>query len=102
MIRRRVRGFLARRLSSEEYLGLHLTIGLLVCLLLIGLFGFLAHSVVGERQLTEFDEHIGRDLEAGREQSHYLRHTMIVLTAIGSPEAMIGLSVLVSLGLMMR
>jgi undecaprenyl-diphosphatase len=102
MIRRRVRRFLARRLSSEEYLGLHLTIGLLVCLLLIGVFGFVAHSVVGERQLTEFDERVGRDLEANREHSPELRHAMIVFTEIGSPEAMTGLTVLVALGLLMR
>jgi undecaprenyl-diphosphatase len=102
MIRRRVGGFLARRLSSEEYLGLHLTIGLVVCLLLIGVFGVLAHSIVGERKLTEFDERVGRDLEANRDHSPQLRHAMIVFTDVGSPEAMIGLSVLVALGLMMR
>ena len=102
MIRRRVRGFLARRLSSEEHLGLHLTIGLLVCLLLVGLFGFLAHSVVGEQALTEFDQRVGRDLEANREHSPHLRHTMIVFTEIGSPEAMTGLTMLVALGLLMR
>src|SRR5690349_21489190 len=102
MIRRRVGGFLARRLSSEEYLGLHLTIGLLVCLLLVGVFGFLAHNIVGERALTEFDERVGHGLEVSREHSHHLRHAMIVFTEIGSPEAMTGLTVLVALGLLMR
>ncbi len=102
MSRRRMRGFLARRLSSEEYLGLHLTVGLLVCLLLVGVFGFLAHSVVGERALTEFDERIGHAFQANREDSPHLRHAMIVFTEIGSPEAMTGLTVLVALGLLMR
>ena len=102
MVRRRVGGFLARRLSSEEYLGLHLTIGLLVCLLLVGVFGFLAQNIVGERALTEFDERVGRGLEVSREQSHTLRHAMIVFTEVGSPEAMTGLTVLVALGLLMR
>jgi membrane-associated phospholipid phosphatase len=102
MIRRRVGGFLARRLSSEEYLGLHLTVGLLVCLLLIGVFGFLAQSIVGERALTEFDERVGRGLEVSRDNSRHVRHAMIVFTEIGSPEAMTGLTVLVALGLLMR
>jgi undecaprenyl-diphosphatase len=102
MIRRRVHGFIARRLSSEEYLGLHLTVGLLVCLLLAGMFGFLAHSVVGEQTLTEFDQRIGLDLKAHREQARQVRHFFIVLTEIGSPEAMIGLTVLVGLALLMR
>jgi membrane-associated phospholipid phosphatase len=102
MTRPRERGFLARRLSSEEHLGLHLTIGLVVCLLLVGVFGFLAHAVVGEQALTEFDQQVGRDLEANRKDSPHVRHAMIVLTEIGSPEAMAGLTVLVALGLLMR
>jgi undecaprenyl-diphosphatase len=102
MIRRRVGGFLARRLSSEEYLGLHLTIGLLVCLLLVAGFGFLAHEVVGDRALAALDEQVGRDLEANREHSPRLRHALIVFTEVGSPEAMTGLTVLVALALLMR
>ncbi len=102
MIRRRVRGFLARRLSSEEYLGLHLTVGLLVCLILVAVFSFLAHAIVGERALTAFDERVGLALAADRDHAHYLRHAMIVFTEIGSPEAMTGLTVLVALGLLMR
>jgi undecaprenyl-diphosphatase len=102
MIRRRVRGFIARRLSSEEYLGLHLTIGLVVCLLLIGVFGFIAHSALGEQALTAFDRRIGLALQAHRESSANVRHAMVVLTAAGSAEAMTALTVLVGLGLLMR
>jgi membrane-associated phospholipid phosphatase len=102
MIRRHVNGFIARRLSSEESLGLHLTVGLLVCLLLVAAFGLLAHAAVGEQALTAFDERIGHDLQAHRENSREARHAMIVVTEIGSPEAMAGLTVLVALALMMR
>jgi undecaprenyl-diphosphatase len=102
MIRRHVRGFLARRLSSEEYLGLHLTVGLLVCLFLVGAFGFLAHAVVGEQALTDIDRQIGLRLQAERETAPRVRHTFIVLTEIGSSEAMTGLTVLVALALLMR
>ncbi len=102
MIRRRVRGFIARRLSSEEYLGLHLTIGLVVCLLLVGVFGFVAHSVFGEQALGDIDRRIGLALQAHRERAPQVRHAMVVLTAVGSAEAMTGLTVLVGLGLLMR
>ncbi len=102
MIRRHVRGFIARRLSSEEYLGLHLTVGLLVCLVLVGAFGFLAHAVVGERALTEFDTRIGLQLAAHRQAAPRLRQTFIVFTEIGSPEAMVCLTVLVALALLIR
>jgi len=102
MIRRRVRGFIARRLSSEEYLGLHLTVGLVVCLLLVGTFGFIAHAVVGERALTAFDTRIGLELEAQRLESREVRRTFIVFTEIGSAEAMVCLTVLVALALLMR
>jgi undecaprenyl-diphosphatase len=102
MIRPRLRGFIARRLSPEEYLGLHLTVGLVVCLLLVALFGFIAHGVVGERALTEFDHRVGTDLAAHRDGAGEVRHTLIVCTAIGSPEAMAGLTLLVGLALLLR
>jgi undecaprenyl-diphosphatase len=102
MTRRHVNGFIARRLSSEEALGLHLTVGLLACLLLAAVFGLVAHAVVGEQALNDFDSHIGRALQAQRERAPEARHAMIVVTELGSPEAMAGLTVLVALALMMR
>jgi undecaprenyl-diphosphatase len=102
MIRRQVNGFIARRLSAEEALGLHLTVGLLVCLLLVAAFGLLAHAVVGEEALTAFDQRVGRDLQAHRDRHPEARHAMIVVTEIGSPEAMLGLTLLAAVTLMMR
>jgi undecaprenyl-diphosphatase len=102
MIRRRARGFLARRLSSEEYLGLHLTVGLLLCLLLVGAFGLIAHDVVGERELTDFDRTVCADCAAHRQEEPALRRLLVFVTEVGSPEAMIGLTVLVALGLLLR
>jgi len=43
----RVRAFLGRRFSPGDYLGLHLTVGLLLTLALLGLFAVIAHNVVG-------------------------------------------------------
>ena len=37
MVWHHLRGFVSRRLSTEEYLGLHLTVGLLLSLCLLGL-----------------------------------------------------------------
>jgi undecaprenyl-diphosphatase len=102
MIRRRVRGFIARRLSPEEYLGLHLTVGLLVCLFLVGVFGFLGEAVVGEQALTDIDRGIGLKLQAERQASPRVRRVFIVLTEMGSSEALTGMAVLVALALLMR
>lgn len=102
MVRRRVRGFLVRRLSSEEYLGLHLTVGLLLCLLLVGAFSLIAYDVVGERALTELDRTVCLDCAAHREGTPALRRLLVLVTDVGSPEAMAGLTVLVGLGLLLR
>jgi undecaprenyl-diphosphatase len=102
MVRRHVRGFIARRLSSDESLGLHLTIGLLLCLMLVALFGLVAHSVFAEPLLAGFDRGTGLALESHRERAPQVRHAMIALTAIGSAEALAALCVLVALALLMR
>src|SRR5262249_3485637 len=96
-MRRRVRGFLARRLSSEEYLGLHLTVGLLLCLLLLGAFSLVAHSVAGQQGLTAFDDHLGRDLATHRVESPVIRDVFVVFTYLGSIVCITALSVLVGL-----
>ena len=73
-----------------------------MCLLLIGAFGLLAHSVEGGQALQQLDNRIGRDLAAHRDDVPWIHHTMIVFTEIGSPEAMVIWTVLVALALMMR
>lgn len=55
---RRVPGFwkfVGARLSPGGYLGLHLTIGMLLSLLAIGTFGFVAYSVFSRRNVVETD-----------------------------------------------
>jgi membrane-associated phospholipid phosphatase len=102
MVRRRVGAFVARRLSSEEYLGLHLTIGLLICLLLLSAFAAIAHNVIVERELTEFDTRFGRDLEEHRLASPAVRDTFVVITQFGSVIGILSLAILVALVLMIR
>src|SRR5438105_686539 len=52
---KRVLTFFGRRFTPREYLGLHLTLGLLVSLLALAVFVLIAREVVGERELTALD-----------------------------------------------
>ena len=99
---RRVWVFLARRLSREEYLGLHLTVGLLLSLCLLGGFVAIARSVEGHRQLTRFDETLGLRLQKQREASPLTRAVLVGVTELGSVPAMAGLALFVALILLVR
>ena len=93
----RVWVFLARRLSREEYLGLHLTVGLILSLCLLGCFVAIARSVEGRRHLTLFDETLGLRLQTLREASPITRAVLIGITQLGSVPAMAGLALFVAL-----
>ena len=67
MVWHHLRGFVPRRLSTEEYLGLHLTVGLLLSLCLLGLFVEIARAV--EENRTQFDEHFGQACAQHRQES---------------------------------
>jgi membrane-associated phospholipid phosphatase len=47
--------FFARRFEPEEYLGLHLTVGLTISLAALSLFGTLTQDVLNHSALTQFD-----------------------------------------------
>lgn len=47
--------FISRRLVPNHYLGLHLTLGLLLSLLALSLFASLADEVIEQEQITQFD-----------------------------------------------
>jgi membrane-associated phospholipid phosphatase len=89
---RHLGGFVARRLSREEFLGLHLTVGLLLSVCLVLIFGFIAHGVVKPEHLADFDESLGEKLAASRSASPVLRHTFLIITQLGSFPAMSGLA----------
>lgn len=48
--------FLVNRFVPDSYLGLHLTVGLLVCVLGVLAFGQLADAIVDREELTRFDQ----------------------------------------------
>jgi membrane-associated phospholipid phosphatase len=102
MNRARIRAFLARRLSREEYLGLRLTIGLLLSVCLLVCFGLIARSVEGGRGLTRLDQRIGLSLAEHRERAPLLRDFFLAVTQLGSVPAMVTLAVGVALALVMQ
>jgi membrane-associated phospholipid phosphatase len=94
--------FLGRRFSRDEYLGLHLTAGMLLSLATLGLFLFLGHNVLGDTRLNELDHEFGRRLEAHRLANPALRTTFGVITQFGALNILFLLGLLVALILFMR
>ena len=88
---RGLKDFLGRRLSPEEDLGLHLTIGLVLSLCLLGVFVVIAHTV--ESQKIEFDHAVGLRLEEHRKESPVMRRCFLFITEFGSFPMMTGLAI---------
>src|SRR5439155_11891206 len=99
---RRLGGFVARRLSREEYLGLHLTVGLLLSVCLVIVFGLLANSVERPEHLVRFDERLGGELAESRLTSPVLRQVFLGITQLGSFPAMSALALFGALVLLLR
>jgi membrane-associated phospholipid phosphatase len=96
---RRLKDFLGRRLSPEEDLGLHLTVGMMLSLCLLCLFVAIAHAV--ESQKTEIDHSVGLRLAEHREESPATRNWFVFITEFGSFPVMTGLAIGGALVLMM-
>jgi undecaprenyl-diphosphatase len=94
--------FLGRRLQPGDYLGLHLTCGVLLTLALLGLFGVIGHYVLGQDALTRFDRALGLRLAAYRAQAPSVTALFRVLTFLGSFDFLLGLAVGVALMLWVR
>jgi len=96
------KAFLRRRFSPEEYLGLHLTIGLLLSAAALGLFACVAHFVIGRGAIVRFDNELGENLAQHREAHPSMRSFYFGVTQLGSVEFMTGLVLVVALLLLMR
>jgi undecaprenyl-diphosphatase len=68
----------------------------------LGAFSLVAHSVAGQRDLTAFDEQVGRGLAAHRREAPALRWALVVLTQLGSMAWLASLTVVVALALLVR
>lgn len=92
--------FVAARFAAGEYLGLHLTVGLLVSLAALWLLGGVTEDVVHHDPLTRFDVTL-----ADRLHSHATTlgtHIFTAITLVGSPGAMAVLAVVVGVVLIVR
>ncbi len=92
--------FAGERLSPGSYLGLHLTIGILVSLLALWLFGGVLEDVVAGEPLTQFDRTFAGQLHARATPLGVALFRAISL--LGSPLAWSGVSLLVLALLLLR
>lgn len=94
--------WLLRRVTPGEYLGLHLTVGLLLAVGCLWVFGDLAEDVVTNDQLVRFDQAVAIVLH--RSATPVLTTFFVVVTAMGSVEvlALLGLFITVIYGLRRR
>lgn len=77
--------WLRRRLTPGEYLGLHLTLGLLAAAGCLWLFGRLAEDIVSNDPLVSFDQTAATTIHELRTPA--LTTFFLVITALGSIEA---------------
>lgn len=98
----RPQSFLRRRLSTDEYLGLHLTVGMLVSLAMLCLFTVIARSATGGTGPTALDLRIGLALRDHRLVHERISFLFAVITQMGSLPALATLAVLVTMLLFSR
>jgi membrane-associated phospholipid phosphatase len=101
MTQRGFGGFWRRRWSREEALGLHLTLGLLACLVLVAAFALLGRTVLRQSRLVAFDDHLGRRLAENRAEDPAVRQLFLAITWAGSPPVLATLAVGGALGLLL-
>jgi membrane-associated phospholipid phosphatase len=92
--------FVAARFAPGEYLGLHLTVGLAICLAALWLFAGITEDVVHQDPLTAFDLRVLAALHAGATPSGYALARAI--SALGSALIMAALALSVSVLLAVR
>jgi membrane protein DedA with SNARE-associated domain/membrane-associated phospholipid phosphatase len=92
--------FLGRRFSKVEYLGLHLTIGLLLSLGALWIFASIAMDVVHHDPITQFDIEVAKALHAHGSPAALTIATTITLA--GSPIVIVPLALLVGAILIRR
>jgi undecaprenyl-diphosphatase len=92
--------FLGRRFSTAEYLGLHLTIGLLLSLAALWVFAGIAEDVIHHDPITQFDIELANALHSYN--SSAVLSTALALTLAGSPMVIVPLALVVGAILIQR
>jgi undecaprenyl-diphosphatase len=95
------KGLLARRLARDQTFGLHLTLGLVACLALLGLFFLLAGQVQGTEP-PSLDSRVYDHLRDSRETSAHLRVLFERITDLGGFRLLLILSVVAAALLIVR
>jgi undecaprenyl-diphosphatase len=92
---KRVMSFLGRRFTPGEYLGLHLTVGLVFSIACLALYIVVAHDATGGNDaLVEFDRTVARDMEQHAAEHPILLEYMRIITHVGGIPAMVALTLL--------
>ena len=92
--------FARARFSPGAYLGLHLTVGMLVLIAAAWIFGAIAEDVVNRDPLTRLDTHVARWFEA--HSTPHLTAFMLSVTQLGSTAVVLGVALLAALLLLRR
>ena len=90
-----VSAFVRARFSSEGYLGLHLTLGVLVLMLCAFIFSHIAKDVVTLDETTTLDLHLSQWFHS--HATWWLTQFMLLLTHLHSTLGILGLSVLLAI-----
>jgi undecaprenyl-diphosphatase len=92
--------FLGRRFSTAEYLGLHLTLGLLLSLAALWVFAGIAEDVIHHDPITQFDLEVAHALHSYN--SSAVLSIATTLTLAGSPVVIVPLALVVGAILIQR
>ncbi len=90
--RPQLKPFLRARLSREEVLGLHLTLGTLALIAATWLFAVIAEDIINKEQLSRWDVEVSNTIHA-----HATRAVTIVLLIITNVHSTIGVVVIASI-----
>jgi undecaprenyl-diphosphatase len=96
----RLAKFIAARFASEEYLGLHLTVGFLLSLVALWIFAGITEDVVHHDPLTKFDLTLTEWIRA--HSTTWGDKIFVVVSALGSPAAMAAIGGMGALVLLVR
>jgi undecaprenyl-diphosphatase len=92
--------FILRRFAAGEYLGLHLTVGLIVSLAAVWVFGGVTEDVIHHDPLTHFDVTLLEWLHQHRTPFAFTMFAAI--TRLGSPVLIAGVAIVVDVVLAIR
>ena len=93
-------GFIKARLSAQNFLGLHLTVGLIVTVCACLLFGLIAENVMSGDALTIVDAQIAQWLHARR--TPVLTQCLLILTHLHDPIVISFIAFLIALYLIWK